>query len=547
MNEQVKTGRLAKLGWLLPWLWLAAGYLLDLWFLAVPGRTLIDSDMSSEMILAQILNQERSILSGSWFYSTELRVMYLQWFYRIGLLIFPNNWHYARVFGMEALLLLYIMVALLLTWAAGLKKTGVWLTAALLWPFGVMYLVYTLFGGYYLVYDVQYFVVLILLLAAALHRKSLKRRWLCWEILFAVSVLNGLNGVKLLMVFYAPLLLASFGLLFYAVHVSRKNNWKDALHASENEARFAIGAVLATAGDMIGYLCNSKILAKQYSFKNYSFISWNRSDDWFTLDKVIMDYFHQFGYCNGENVLHFGGMASGVGLLLGLLVFICLIRLLWRFKHLKPEYRLFVLLLTGMLFVCSMAFTYFQDYCLYYWQTTMPMGIVILAIELETEPFRLKESRTLAAVLLAGMVTVSGVHIIRREMANPTLAHTGLDKVASWLAENNYTEGYATFWNSNALTEYTNGKVQTWTLYSVDDDSLWAWLQKKEHMDVDPQNPFLLIDTVADYDGKRPALAENGDCQEIYNDGRYAVYLFDSAKAVHAAAETAREKTNSDE
>ena len=38
-----------------PWLWIAAGYLLDLWYQLVPGKWIVDSDLASEMILADLL------------------------------------------------------------------------------------------------------------------------------------------------------------------------------------------------------------------------------------------------------------------------------------------------------------------------------------------------------------------------------------------------------------------------------------------------------------------------------------------------------------
>lgn len=75
MDKQMKGSSLKKIGALLPWLWLAAGYVLDMWFQLVPGKWIVDSDLASEMMLTKILNQEGSILSHSWYYSTELRVV----------------------------------------------------------------------------------------------------------------------------------------------------------------------------------------------------------------------------------------------------------------------------------------------------------------------------------------------------------------------------------------------------------------------------------------------------------------------------------------
>ena len=139
-------------------------------------------------------------------------------------------------------------------------------------------------------------------------------------------------------------------------------------------------------------------------------------------------------------------------------------------------------------------------------------------------------------MVLAGCFTVCAVNTVRQEIENPYLAHKGLDAAADWLVDNGYTEGYATFWNGNAMTELTNGKLDVWTLQSLDEDYVPNWLQRKDHLTTDPQHPFLLIDTETDGPAESAGLVQNGECTEVYNDGRFVIYDFASADAVHAAA-----------
>ena len=120
--RMIKGGWRARLWQALPWLWIAAGYLFDLWYQLVPGRWIVDSDLASEMILSDLLNQEGSIISHNWYYSTELSVLQMQWFYRLGLLVFPNDWHLARTLGMALALALYGAVMLFLAYSAGLGR-----------------------------------------------------------------------------------------------------------------------------------------------------------------------------------------------------------------------------------------------------------------------------------------------------------------------------------------------------------------------------------------------------------------------------------------
>ena len=75
----------------------------------------------------------------------------MQWFYRLGLLLFPDDWHLASTFGMAIALLVFIAAALLLAKEIGLGSLSPWMAGALIWPFGMRYLVYAMYGGYYLI------------------------------------------------------------------------------------------------------------------------------------------------------------------------------------------------------------------------------------------------------------------------------------------------------------------------------------------------------------------------------------------------------------
>lgn len=60
---------------------LALEILVVLLFLNARINALLDSDMSSEMVLAQLLAKENAALSTHWYYSTELRVLNTQLLY----------------------------------------------------------------------------------------------------------------------------------------------------------------------------------------------------------------------------------------------------------------------------------------------------------------------------------------------------------------------------------------------------------------------------------------------------------------------------------
>lgn len=541
MDKQMKGSSLKKIRALLPWLWLAAGYVLDIWFQLVPGKWIVDSDLASDMILANILNKEHSFFSYSWYYSTEIKAVGLHWFYKLGLLIFPNDWHLARVFGMVIALLLYSVAVLLLTRCMGLGKIGVWMAGALLWPFGRRYLVYAIYGGYYLVYTFFYILVLYFMFKSV--EKSGKARIKWCALACIVSLAACLNGVKQLMVFQAPLILAVMILLLLALSDSKKTDWRSALQACDTEVWLTIEVVATTFAGLVGYIIDTKVLAAHYAFKSFSGVTWNRFGmDW-TLDRALMDFFHEFGYQDGVGVFHFSGIASGVGLLIGAWVFFCIVRLVWRYKKLNVAQRLMTLLMLTMLAVCGIAYTYFGNYCQYFWLTCMPVAIAVMMIEIKTEDLHLPGARSMLTLVLAGAITLCSLNNVRQEIEHPTLAHVGLDKVANWLVENGYKEGYATFWNGSAMVEMTSGKLDVWMPGDLNNVSIEGWLQPDYHLTRYPEHPFVLVDTETNGAPEENGLIRNGHGTEVYNDGRYVVYAFDSTEDICAAAEiTATER-----
>ena len=537
MKQQTKGGALHKVWQALPWLWMAAAYLFDLWYQLVPGKWIVDSDLASEMILSDLLNKEGTIISHNWFYSTELKVVNLQWFYRLGLLIFPNDWHLARTFGMAITLALFAAAMLFFVKCAGLGRAGLWMVGTLLWPFGQHYLVYAIYGGYYLVYTFFYMLVLALVLRSLNADK--KHCALQWVLACVITAVAGMNGVKQLMVFHAPLCLAAAILLVLALHSCGKTDWKAALDACRKEVRLLAASLVTAVAAAAGYFVSNAVLSRMYDFKSYNFIVWNRDEDWFTLDRILMDFFHEFGYENGSGVFHFGGIAAAVGLLLGCWMFFCIVRLLLRLDKLERNDKLLVLLLVTMLAVCGVAYTYFHEYYLYFWLMNMPVAIAVMAVEIKTEDFHILSARQLLGVGLAACFTLCAVSTVRQEQEHPYLAHKGLNTAAEWLVDNGYTQGYSTFWNGNAMTELTSGKLEVWTLQSLDRDDVPNWLQPKSHLTTDPEHPFLLIDTETDGPAENAKLIQYGDCTEVYNDGRYVIYDFADADALHAAAQAA--------
>ena len=122
-----------KIRRLLPYLVLLGAWLFSVGIYAYLGTHNLDSDQSSDLVMAQLLNEEGSLISKNWYHSTELCVMGSIPVYQLGMLIF-ESWHMVRVFAIAVLLLGMALSFIYLMRAIGVEEAGVYASACLILP-----------------------------------------------------------------------------------------------------------------------------------------------------------------------------------------------------------------------------------------------------------------------------------------------------------------------------------------------------------------------------------------------------------------------------
>ena len=127
------------------------------WCCWAPNR--LDADMASEQLLANLLAQEGGVMSTSWYYSTELRVLNTQLVMAPLFRLF-TSWHTVRVVGSVVLILLYLAAWFWFGRSAKLKYSGLLGAGLLVLPYGALYRQYVLEGLYYIPHIAISFVVL---------------------------------------------------------------------------------------------------------------------------------------------------------------------------------------------------------------------------------------------------------------------------------------------------------------------------------------------------------------------------------------------------
>ena len=133
---------------IMPVIAIIIAYVTDVLYVAINRRNLINSDASAEMMLGRLLNSTGGVITDKWHYSSELRVLNTQLVYRLAMALFPDNWHYARVFSVAVFLM--ILSALLLVNAAKLGTAGLWWCAAVALPVGQWYGWNVIYNSYYI-------------------------------------------------------------------------------------------------------------------------------------------------------------------------------------------------------------------------------------------------------------------------------------------------------------------------------------------------------------------------------------------------------------
>lgn len=527
----MNNNKLNKIFKYLPWILLVLSFVGFYTYIYLNFNPYIDSDMSSEMVLADLLNKNGDfLLSSNWFYSSEIRVFYLQIIYRLTLLLFPNNWYKARIVGNALWTIVLLLSYFFVTGRKGLnlKNKGVWGAICLSMPFGLWYFWYGALGGFYIPHMVMFLVSLGLVIRVI--NSDDKNKLIIYTILLSiVCFINGLGGIKGLMALYVPLFICVFALLIYQAHCKR-NEWK----------KLNINNIIATLASLIfsfiGYLINSKILSSYYSFSTNHGRYWsdfslsnmlNSLDKFFNLFGIQSFNFN--GVVSYTNIMEFPGILGAFAYLLIFILIISVISLIKNYKKLSYKHMFILILFISILLIdtCVFSFTEGQDSCNpSYWLPVLPLSFIIVEIACENATFTLKYSKLLCGLVLVMCTAFTSIVTLDTYKKYSFRSSPELKEIASYLEYNGYTQGIASFWNCNVITEWTNGNIEMYCLTS-DLSKMHSWLQDKNHYNGIDGRLFVFITTKQELNENK--LNKIYDLVEIsYENDKYLVFKFNN-------------------
>ena len=501
-----------KIFTIMSWAIFAFAFIFLCVFLIVKIDFYLDSDMSSEMILADLLKEENGlIISKNWFYSTEIRVIYIQLIFKL-LFSITQNWHIVRVISSICLYILMLFSLYFFCYQAGIKKYFPCIATILILPTHNDYFYSVILGLYYITYLITLFVLFGCVFLFLKQNKKLKKIF-CLIVVAIISLFTTLGGPRLIMTFYAPIAIMAFVCLLYY----RKSEYKDIYN------KFFIIAFVLGLSALIGYIVNIF-----YLHNNYSFLSQesqiDMSPNFLNLGLSVWNFGLMFGLNADISILSVPSYILAV-LLLTIFI-IATINILRKNTYSRNE----KILTQYCLFACLV----FSIISLFYNQFihgrfNVPIYIFmvpVIFIFFKQEKFKInKIIIPLTIVLFAFNVSLN---YVRYWQKSPNIEKISITKL---LIDKEYYNGYAAFWNGNVLTELSDGQIEVWVYEDINGfsngDNVEKWLQNKEHLEKFPEGKVFLLYSMEEFNN-----LNNKDILSkqivLYQSESYIVYGFSS-------------------
>lgn len=516
----------------LPLLWLGVCLALLFCYWRSWSTNQLDSDMASEQILAHQLAQEGGILSPNWYYSTELRVVNTQLVMAPLFRLF-SSWHTVRVLGSAILFLILLAAYLFFARQMRLPRAGLVGAGVLCLPFCALYRQYVLQGLYYIPHLAFSFGSFGCLLAACRAPKG--RRW-AWGAGYALlGLLAALGGPRQLFVLQGPLTFAVLAL-----------GWAETPRGVPlaNRARALLGGAwgwrlaLCLAGDLAGlagYAVNAKWFAANYQFQGQDYIAFGPFDP-DRLAALVNALLAAFGWEKGSFFSPTALFNLAAVLWLGFSV-VWAVRLARGGAAVPLPHRLLgAFYLAGL---CCFVFLYGFTNSGMSDRYVLPLTVFAVPLVETWLPQAKRYFRRQRAVLSLCLAGVLALHGVAQYCTAAAATNTNVD-LAAFLVNNGYTQGYASFWDGNILTELSDGRIEVWGLAQNTEPEVRAWLQNTSHTTQPPDGPVFFVISRWEEEGERqPSLPELGAAmpQEalIYEDADHLVYGFASDAAMREA------------
>ena len=443
---------------------------------------LIDSDMSSELVLSRLMSEEGTFLTDKWYYSTELRVLSIDLVFAPLFKIF-SSWHRIRLTGTAILHLLMVLSSFLLCRSAGKTSLFPFISLGLLVPLSEDYLKYTLLNSCY----VPYIVISLCGLALVLSylKDDTKKRFVFPVLSVILAFLSCMGGARQMLVLYIPLAVCAL------IEISAAFFMREKLDLKNLSVRLSITALLSAVSAAAGYYVNTHILAEKYSFvtwEGFKITGFN-DDGMLTAFNGILS---TLGFIAGP-VDAYRVVSDGVSLILLLLGIVSVVYGICKTRKNDPGY--YVL----SLFTACAAVVYLLFYSFTDMVHEVRYNIPVVILFFVTTAFFLSHIKercglvrmTVPYCLIIITMIISGLMTFDVYGANYKQRDRDFISFIDQMADDGYVAGYSSFWNANVVTELSDGRIDMRAFadfknpaemyYMTSINQTYHWLAVKDH------------------------------------------------------------------
>lgn len=508
-------------------------FALSIYVTSYMAKTTLDGDASSDLVLAEHLAKTGRLISKDWSYSTEICVIESNLVNTL-LFHFTDNWRLVRTLsGILHQLILVASFFFLCRKAKVTLSTTLAIGGLILLPASSAYGRIVLYHNYYTAYIILSFLSIGLMLGI-LNAESRKRKIVDIVFLFIVSFLSCLNGMRQIVVTFAPVFL-----LFFLRMIVLDLKEKHSILSVSN--KYILIPVLSLFGCAVGFLGNI-FLSKMYRVTPVqSGTQWEIGslEHW---SSILVSYLKIFGFRPNVPVLSPIGLVSGIGIVLGIWCFWkSVMAILAGIEKDNPTKLLMegffaasnALMIFIFTFTANVSYSYF--YVLHFLPTLVWMfpQIACYIDEVKARGLRF-DTKSIFTVVCVASLFISGLANLfwfsddiyfyqgyeGLSYFNSSLV-SDLKGAIAYLEDIGVTEGYATHWNCNVLPEITNGKIRTLPVYVQKTGPVFSdWLTTGVLPETSNHKAFLLLEPSEDICafGKKPD----------YADEHFVIYIFDS-------------------
>ncbi len=490
----------------------------------------VDSDMVSELVLAKEGARAKTFWPRTWYYSTEFRLLNTQLVSTI-LFFFTDKWNIVK-----ALTAVCCMIALFfseLTILKVLKIEKKWLRFLFaiisICPCSVGIWNLVTFGNYYVPHFVIFNVSMALFfdLASPLIDVKSKKYKIYKIIFFTLSFLNGLAGIRYVLILHIPLIVTA---LLPKINELVKKDEKFSIKTFFFEDPYAFYSTASFIFCALGYAGSSVVLPRLFKFA-----TWN--DEVFgvlgemTIGDIGLYLFHELGYKDNISVLSPSGVVNVMIFVLLVTLFIGIVTYYKKREEQNSNRLFFVTLsLVSLVFMGMCIFVTVTAYRRFL-PSLFPF-ITCFAFLFEDKNFN-KLVKYIFGFSITTIFMCGGIFSVQTILAEDKNS----DRYAplDFIKKEGYTFGYASFWNANIFTYMTNGKIEVGDLGGDNVPTMFETYKPHKYLSLSRyykddyhagEKCFLLVQEWQYQKSTHCRLFSLG--KEVYSDGNYRVFEYAS-------------------